>query len=116
MMPTYDDRLEVEQRLLAALTAWPRPVELEPRHFIVPAHQVLFGALQELGEALLEYPLDHRTLKLIRDVVARDEQLHLFNHLGGVESYVDRLIELPVVASDIPDLVAIVRTCARCGR
>lgn len=112
----FDDRIELEQRLLAALTAWPRPVELEPSHFLIPAHQVLFTALQELGPALLEYPLDHRTLKQIRDVLERDQLLHLFNSVGGVEAYVDHITELPIVAGDIPDLVATVRTCPRCGK
>jgi replicative DNA helicase len=116
MMPTYDDRLELEQRLLAGLTAWPRKVELEPGHFLVAAHQVLFGALQELGEALLEYPLDHRTLKQIRAIIERDGLEHLFNSVGGVEAYVDRIIETDVVAADIPGLVATVRTCPRCGK
>lgn len=114
--PTFDDRLEVEQRLLAALTAWPRPVELEPHHFVAPAHGVLFRALQELGPALLEFPLDHRTLKQIRDVIERDQLVHLFNSVGGVEGYVDKLFEMSVVVSDIPDLVATVRTCPRCGK
>jgi hypothetical protein len=114
--PTYHDRLEVEQRLLAALTAWPRPVDLEAHHFVAPAHSVLFSALQELGPALLEYPLDHRTLKQIRAVIERDELAHLFNSVGGVEAYIDKLFEVSVVASDIPDLVATVRTCPRCGK
>jgi hypothetical protein len=116
-MPTFDERLEVEQRLLAALLAWPRPVELDPKDFLAPAHQTLFCALQELGAALLEFPLDHRTLKQVSEVIRRFDLVHLFNSSGGVEAYLDRLLEIGgIVPSDIPDLVAIVHQCPRCGK
>lgn len=111
---SYEARVDAERRLLAALYLWPRAVDLEPRHFLFPTHGVLFVALQELGDRLLD---DEAAIPLLRALVQRMRLERMFLSVRGVENFViEELVPQEVTPHAIDDLVAQVRECPRCGR
>ena len=119
-------RLQTERRLLAVLFRWPRLVDLEPRHFVAPAHAALFDALQEVQRTWpVESLVDDRGyddigLALIAWCLERDQLLHFFRWVGGVRRFViEDLMRIEMPAPDEDDLatmVELVRACPRCGK
>lgn len=113
MTHAWEDRLAIERCLLAALILWPRRVpELEPHHFLAPAHAALYQAIVRSGAQLA---VAEKTIPLLREHTKNNASLFAF--VGGVENYVITvLVMLDVGVDDAPVLISSVRQCPRCGR
>lgn len=110
----FDQRLETERRLLAALYLWPRPVALEPHDFCYRMHAAFYAALQDVGNAITD---DAEAIPIMCAAIKGGLDEDLFNFVGGVENFiVDELILVRVLEHEIDDLVTRVRACPRCGR
>jgi hypothetical protein len=126
--PAPVERLQVEQRLLAALFRWPQLVDVEPSDFVAAPHAALFWAMQEVHatwpvEAVTDvwrsrwWYCDMAQLALVIEVLRADDALDRFKNLGGVKRFVlAELAPLMIMPSVIDELVAQVRACPRCGR
>lgn len=132
MIPTYDQRVADERRLLAALFLYPRAVELEARHFLAPDHGLLFDCVEQ-AFAIAPWPAANRhcyddiALEVVVECVRQrgrelDHALDRFPERAAqlaawARGYiVDVLMAQAVTAHAIDDLVEIVRVCPRCGR
>lgn len=105
-------RLLLEQRLLASLFLWPRPVELGPEHFEAPAHAAFFEALMGVGE-LLWKPGGWQLLVDALSACNAD----MFTSCGGPLRFANEVLPLEYAKeSDISALTPRVRCCPRCGR
>lgn len=111
---SLDTRLQLEQRLLAALFLWPREIDLDAHHFASQVHAALFFALQELGGAIWG---PDGGLQRVIDVLDRECETRMFASSGGVTSFVCEQLPLEWATEDAIDtLVEQVRACPRCGR
>lgn len=122
MILTYQDRLRIERRLLAALFLWPTECDLDPQHFHAPEHSWLFMAIQEVKRA----PVSDDVLATTFDDTAlanialwfMDHQLDsYFNSAGGFFKFASAFLQQSGdTRAEIPALIAEVRECPRCGR
>lgn len=120
MKVIYSDRIALERRLLAALFAWPTECDLTPEHFMAPAHQELYQAIQEVkrdpvSDDVLAVTYDDAAMARIALLILDAGVDDLFISEGGFFEYTRRLQQTGYGRADIPQLVADVRECPRCG-
>lgn len=132
MIGPWQNRIDAERRLLAALFLWWRPVELEPRHFIAPEHGAIFDVLEQAAELWPPFPLPPESrayddcllvvvLGIARDHAAAGPMGDRLGNARGwaewLEGYVrDVLMRERVTLQALDELVETVRSCPRCGR
>jgi hypothetical protein len=121
---TWPERLETERRLLAALYLWPQAVGVDAQDFLAPQHAMLYRAVNEIEPGELASETITPSVRAFVESEAMErrvrrglETTHAYWVGRWYENYIiETLMQVEVSPSAIPDLVAQVRVCPRCGR